>query len=134
MTKTFVRAAAAAFLVAASGCHKKESSAVQTQAQEPQKVEFVPPSDSSVSVDQVKRWMACNMYLDSLSLLFKDSLSTSDAAKQMAYQDHFLKAQDRICVKVGMPGGYAEYLWILRCLGNPVNKRIVDSLKLTTYR
>jgi hypothetical protein len=122
-------------LVCALSCQKKEPAAQNAPAAvEPSKVEFVPPADSSVTIDQMKKWIVCNVYLDSLSLLYKDSFSVNDPAKQMACQDRFVKAEDRICVRLGITGGYAEYLWILRNLGNPKNKRIVDSLKLATYK
>ncbi len=121
-------------VVLTCGCQKNASASKQTVTAEPHKVKFVPPSDSSVTTDQVKKWILCNTYLDSLSILYKDSFLVSDAAKQTRYQENFVKAQDRLCVRVGMSGGYAEYLWILRNIGNPKNKRIVDSLKLATFR
>ena len=115
-------------------CQKKQPAAQAIPAAEPVKTEFVPPADSSVTIDQMKKWVVCNVYLDSLGLLYRDSFPANDPARQMACQDRFLKAQDRICVRLGITGGYAEYLWILRNLKNPRNKRIVDSLKLATYR
>jgi hypothetical protein len=121
-------------LALTSACQKKEPANTQTPAAESRKIDFVPPSDSAVTADQVKKWIICNTYLDSLSLLYKDSFSINDAAKRMAYQDHFVKAQDRICVRVGLTGGYAEYLWVLKASGSPRNKAIVDSLKLTAFR
>jgi hypothetical protein len=82
----------------------------------------------------MKKWLQCNPYLDSLSILYKDSFAGADAARQTKAQEDFVKAQDRICLRVGLPGGYAEYLWALRSASNPKNARILDSLKLTAYK
>jgi hypothetical protein len=130
--------AIATFALAAAlcGCQKKQASpqpAPQPQV-EPKKVEFVPPVDSTVTIDQMKKWLSCNPNLDSLSIRYKDSLSTHDAAKQTKYQEDFVKAQDRICVRLGLLGGYAEYLWILKNAGNPKNARVLDSLKLSANK
>jgi hypothetical protein len=134
VTKQFLLAMMFTMLTVLSGCQKKEiPQKIQPQA-EPQKVEFVPPSDSAVSIEQMKKWLLCNSYLDSLSIIYKDSFAVNDAARQTRYQENFLKAQDKICVRVGLSGGYAEYFWILKSIGNPKNKKIVDSLKLTTYK
>ncbi len=134
MRKVISLVLACTMLVLTSACQKKEPVSGQTATAEPHKVSFIPPSDSSVTMDQVKKWMLCNTYLDSLSALYKDSFLVNDAARQTRYQENFVKAQDRICIRVGMGGGYAEYLWILKNMGNPKNKSIVDSLKLTTFR
>jgi hypothetical protein len=115
-------------------CQKKAQPATPAGASEPRKIEFITPANPTVTAQQAARWLACNPYLDSLSSLYKDSLSSSDPAKRVLYQDHFLKTQDRICVRLGLSGGYQEYVWILKNLGNPTNKRIVDSLKLFTFR
>jgi hypothetical protein len=124
----------AMLLAGLSVCQEKSTVEKQVPQAEPQKVEFVPPSDSLVSIEQMKKWLLCNSYLDSLSIIYKDSFAVSDAARQTRYQEDFLKAQDKICVRVGLTGGYTEYFWILKSIGSPKNKRIVDSLKLTTYK
>jgi hypothetical protein len=121
-------------LAGLSVCQEKKTVEKQVPQAEPQKVEFVPPSDSLVSIEQMKKWLLCNSYLDSLSIIYKDSFAVSDAARQTRYQEDFLKAQDKICVRVGLTGGYTEYFWILKSIGSPKNKKIVDSLKLTTYK
>jgi hypothetical protein len=123
-----------AALIALCACQKNGQPTPSSGALESRKIEFVPPADSAVTVNQAVQWLACNAYLDSLSVLYKDSLSGHDAAQQTMYQDHYLRAQDRICVRLGIQGGYQEYLWILKNLGNPKNKRIADSLKLSTFR
>jgi hypothetical protein len=122
-------------LIVSSACQKKAAVPKQIhRTAEPQKQEFVPPSDSSVTMDQMRKWMQCNPYLDSLSIMYKDSFATGDAAKQTVYQEHFLTAQDKLCVRVGLGGGYTEYLWILKNIGNPKNAAVLESLKLTSYK
>jgi hypothetical protein len=124
----------AMMLASLSSCQEKKTVEKKAPQAEPQKVEFVPPSDSLVSMEQMKKWLLCNSYLDSLSIIYKDSFAVNDAARQTRYQEDFLRAQDKICVRVGLTGGYAEYFWILKSIGIPKNKKIVDSLKLTTYK
>lgn len=125
------------FIAALCVCQKKQQATPlpvpQPQA-EHKKVEFIPPADSTVTIDQMKKWLQCNPYLDSLSIFYKDSLATHDAAKQTKYQEDFMKAQDKICVRVGLTGGYAEYLWILKNISVPKNLKILDSIKLTAYK
>jgi hypothetical protein len=115
------------------GCQKKTPVPEPVPQTEVKKIQFVPPADSTLTIDQMKKWLQCNQYLDSLSILYKDSFSHEDAARQVTVQEDFVKAQDRICVRVGLPGGYAEYLWALTSASNPKNARILDSLKLTVY-
>ena len=128
----FVLLAIAAVLL--FSCQTKKTVEKPAPQPEPQKVDFVAPADSSVTMEQMKKWLVCNSYLDSLSIIYKDSFSVNDAARQTRYQDDFLKAQDKICVRAGLTGGYAEYYWILKSIGSPANKKVVDSLKLTTYK
>jgi hypothetical protein len=116
------------------GCHKKETVSNPEPQIELKKTEFVPPADSTLTIDRMKKWLQCNPYLDSLSILYKDSFATTDAAKQTKIQEDFIKAQDKICVRIGLSGGYAEYLWILKSAGNPKNAKALDSLKLTAYK
>jgi hypothetical protein len=116
------------------GCQKKAAVAEPAAQAEPTKIQFVPPADSLLTIDQMRKWLQCNPYLDSLSILYKDSFSGADAARQTRIQEDFVKAQDRICVRVGLAGGYAEYLWTLRSASNPRNARILDSLKLTAFK
>ena len=98
------------------------------------KTDFVPRPDSAVSISQMRNWLRVNPYLDSLSILFQDSFSTLDPARQTKLQEDFVKAQDLICVRVGLTGGYPEYLWILKNVGNPKNASVLDSCKLTIYK
>jgi hypothetical protein len=116
------------------GCQKKEAVSTPVPQTEMKKVEFVPPADSTLTIDQMKKWLLCNPYLDSLSILYKDSFASTDAVRQTKVQEDFVKAQDRICVRIGLPGGYEEYLWTLQTASNPKNSRILDSLKLTVYK
>ncbi|HUI90667.1 MAG TPA: hypothetical protein VLX68_00330 [Chitinivibrionales bacterium] len=123
-----------ALVAGLSFCQTKKTVEKPTPQPELRKVEFVPPADSVVTMEQMKKWLVCNSYLDSLSVIYKDSFSVNDAARQARYQEDFLKAQDKICVRAGLTGGYAEYCWILKSIGSPANRKIVDSLKLTTYK
>jgi hypothetical protein len=116
------------------GCQKKGPVARTAPQIEYKKAEFVVPADSAVTTDRMKKWLQCNPYLDSLSVLYEDSFATEDAARQTRIQEDFVKAQDMICVRMGLPGGYAEYLWVLQSASNPKNAQILDSLKLTAYK
>jgi hypothetical protein len=121
-------------LIACSSCQNKKPTPAVILQQELKKITFVAPSDSIVSADNMKKWLLCNPYLDSLSVIYKDSFATTNAAKQTRYQDDFVKAQDKICVRMGLLGGYEQYLWILKACTNPVNAKVLDSMKLTAYR
>jgi hypothetical protein len=125
---------ALAAAITLGGCQKKASVPEPAAPAEAKKIQFVPPADSVLTTDQMKKWLQCNPYLDSLSILYKDSFAGTDAARQTRVQEDFVKAQDRICVRVGLPGGYAEYLWALKSASNPKNARVLDSLKLTVYK
>lgn len=122
-----------AVAITLAGCHKNEPAHSAEPRTDLKKTEFVTPSDSTLTVDQMKKWLECNPYLDSLSVLYKDSFTSTDAAHQTRVQEDFVKAQDRICVRLGIQGGYAEYLWTLKSAGNPRNAKIMDSLKLTAF-
>jgi hypothetical protein len=132
---TFLAAMSCATTLIICGCdHKKEAvSSPQLQAEQ-KKIEFVPPADSTLTIERMKKWLLCNPYLDSLSVLYKDSFATTDAARQTRIQEDFIKAQDKICVRIGLPGGYPEYLWILKSASIPKNAKALDSLKLTAYK
>ena len=134
MKTILLTAIVCAFALVICACHKKETVSSPGQQAELKKIEFVPPADSTLTIDRMKKWLQCNPYLDSLSIFYKDSFATTDAARQTKIQEDFIKAQDRICVRVGLPGGYAEYLWILKSASSPKNARALDSLKLTAYK
>jgi hypothetical protein len=89
---------------------------------------FVPPSDSTVSAQQMAAWFSCNSELDSLSGIFTKSLPAGAPALTDSLQYVFSKAQDRLCRKNGLKGGYQEYRWILEHLGSSKNKALYDSL------
>ena len=115
------------------GCRGK-SKAPQAQAPaEIKKIEFVAPLDSSMTIDQIKKMNLCNVLLDSLSIFYQDSFKTKDAALLTRYQEDFSRAQDKICLRAGLAGGYTEYLWVLKNLGNPRNAKLLDSLHLKVY-
>lgn len=98
-----------------------------------QKVPFTPPYDSSITIAQMKKWLSCNPRLDSLSYTYLDSFKTEDAESRLRYQQNFINTQDVICVQQGLTGGYDEYVWILKNLGNRKNKPVLDALKLKTF-
>lgn len=115
------------------GCRGKNKA---PQAQVPfeiKKIEFVAPADSSMTIDQIKKMNLCNMLLDSLSIFYQDSFKSKDAALLTRFQEDFSQAQDKICLRAGLAGGYTEYLWVLKNLGNPRNAKLLDSLHLKVY-
>jgi len=97
------------------------------------KTPFVPRTDSVITVEQMRKWLSCNRRLDSLSYIYLDSFKTEDSELRLRYQQNFIAAQDTICVQQGLTGGYKEYVWILRNSGNKKNKKVLESLNLTTY-
>ncbi|NLG17111.1 MAG: hypothetical protein GX556_07260 [Fibrobacter sp.] len=119
------------------GCKQKNESGKNNPApqvqEETKPINFVPPSDSTISANQIKVWLTCNPLLDSLTIMYSDSFKTEDPAKRMRFQEVFSSAQDRICVKAGLAGGYKEYKWIMNSMGNPKNKPALDSTKLAVY-
>ncbi len=108
-------------------CGKGKEAEKSDSAGDEKKVEFVAPADSSVSVAQMRGWIACNPLLDSLAYLYQDSFKTEDAAARLKYQEEFMQAQDEICVRAGLSGGYEEYRWILVHAGHPRNKAVLES-------
>jgi hypothetical protein len=101
----------------------KEPPAVQSQ----ELIPFVPPADSLITLQQIKAWSLSNTYLDSLAFRYADSFKTNDPTHRIRYQEDFIAAQNQICVRAGLRGGYAEYTWIIKNSGNPKNKPILDS-------
>ena len=96
-------------------------------------VPFTPPGDSAISADQMMAWSTCNPLLDSLTFMYADSFKTEDPAGLLRYQEDFINAQDRICVRAGLPGGYQEYKWILQHMGLPKNRSILESANAKTF-
>jgi len=97
------------------------------------KVPFTPKADSSITIDQMRKWLSCNKRLDSLSFTFLDLFKTDDSELRLQYQQNFIAAQDTICVQQGLTGGHEEYVWILRNSSNRKNKKVLESLNLTPY-
>jgi len=138
MKSTIIVLIACALAFTAVSCKKKtpppsQKPAVQ-QDMHARKINFILPADSIVSIDKMSKWLQCNPYLDSLSHRYRDSFAVKNSAQLTRYQETFTKAQDLICVRVGLLGGYDEYLWILRATANPANTKILDSLKLTLFK
>jgi hypothetical protein len=115
------------------GCQKKKPPQAQAVAVETKKIEFVPPADSSMTIEQIKKMNPCNVLLDSLSTFYQDSFKTRNAALLTRFQEDFSRAQDKLCLRSGLAGGYVEYLWVLKNLGNPRNAKLLDSLHLKVY-
>lgn len=94
---------------------------------------FVPPADSSISSGQMQAWSACNQLLDSLTFRYADSFKTEDPGILMRYQEDFITAQNKICIRAGLPGGYQEYRWILQNMGVDKNRKILQSANAQTF-
>jgi hypothetical protein len=90
---------------------------------------FIPPPDSLISAAQIAAWFACNQKLDSLSMILTKSLTADATALDDSVALCFSKKQDTICARSGLPGGYAQYLWITDHLGGSANRRLFDSVK-----
>ncbi|MBN1760435.1 MAG: hypothetical protein JW863_19055 [Chitinispirillaceae bacterium] len=103
----------------------------KTEQQKP--VPFTPPADSAISVDQMMAWSTCNPLLDSLTFRYADSFKTEDPAALLRYQEDFITAQDRICVRAGLPGGYHEYKWVLQNMGLDKNRAILESAHAQSF-
>jgi hypothetical protein len=96
-------------------------------------VPFVPPADSAISVDRMKSWSSCNPLLDSLTFRYADSFKTEDPATLMRYQEDFINAQDKICIRAGLPGGFQEYKWILQNMGLEKNRPMLESVNAQSF-
>jgi hypothetical protein len=86
-----------------------------------------------MTIEQIKKMNTCNVLLDSLSTFYQDSFKTRNAALLTRFQEDFSRAQDKLCLRSGLAGGYVEYLWVLKNLGNPRNAKLLDSLHLKVY-
>lgn len=137
MKKSLILLGVAATLAIVAGCaQKKEPAKAQAAtavAPVAQKVPFVAPADSAISRDRLTKWLACNPLLDSLSIMYQDSFKVDDAGIKLRRQSDFTKAQDRICVRAGLAGGYDEYLWVRKVMGVSRNKTLLDSLGVGVY-
>lgn len=126
------------FLIAASlltifpACTKQIEETEKKEV-EFKKIAFTPPQNSSITVEQIRRWLSCNCRLDSLSEVYLDSFRTENPESRMRYQRNFIKIQDYICIQQGLLGGYDEYVWILNNSGNKKNIRVFDSIKTEAY-
>ena len=103
------------------------------EAAAPSRAPFVPPDDSAVTPPRMKAWSSCNPLLDSLTYRYADSFKTDDPAALLRYQEDFIAAQDRICVRAGLPGGFEEYTWILQSLGLEKNRGVAESANAQAF-
>lgn len=108
---------------------KKTSEKTVTVKPEP----FVAPEDSCISEKQLIAWQACNPLLDSLTFRYTDSFKTDDPAALLRYQEDFITAQDKICVRAGLPGGYREYTWILQFMGIEKNREVLKAANAQSF-
>lgn len=81
----------------------------------------------------MKAWSGCNPLLDSLTFRYADSFKTEDPTAFMRYQEDFIAAQNKICVRAGLPGGYQEYKWILQHMGIEKNRAVLQSANAQTF-
>jgi hypothetical protein len=84
-------------------------------------------------MQQITSWKECNPLLDSLTYRYADSFKTEDATARMRYQDDFITAQNKICVRAGLRSGYDEYKWILQNMGNSKNRALLDSINVQKF-
>lgn len=140
--KTIVPLCAILAILLQNGCREKPSddtsatsknATVAETAESPKPGPFTPPGDSTITSDQMIAWSTCNPLLDSLTFRYADSFKTEDPAELLRYQEDFISAQDRICVRAGLPGGYKEYKWILKHMGLPKNHSILESANAQTF-
>jgi hypothetical protein len=121
-------------LVLMPGCIRKKKAPPPpppkpVQQEAPKRV-FSPRADSLLTMEQVKKWSACNPLLDSLSVMYQDSFKVADPQARISSQTSFTQVQDRICTREGL-AGYNEYAWISGVMGNPRNKALLDTLGMT---
>lgn len=95
--------------------------------------QFNPPEDSSISIEQFNSWKNCNPLLDSLAIRYADSFKTQNGEELLRYQHDFKVAQDKICIRAGLKGGYKEYKWILDNMWLEKNKKVLDSLLVRKF-
>ncbi|MBN1578638.1 MAG: hypothetical protein JW913_18890 [Chitinispirillaceae bacterium] len=107
--------------------------AIQTEQTAPAPVPFIPPADSSITPARMKAWSGCNPLLDSLTFRYADSFMTKDPAAFIRYQEDFIAAQNKICIRAGLPGGYPEYKWILQHMGIEKNRAVLQSANAQTF-
>ena len=119
------------------GCQKKPATtntAGQTLSSSTLSDEdFVPPADSTLTTLQITRWLSCNPALDSLAILYKDSVASPNTATRSIAQENFRRMQNRICEKMGFVGGYAEYSWVITAIKASANTALRDSLGMSTF-
>ncbi len=121
-------------LLGSSGCQNEADSPDASQdGRALTKTEFIAPPDSTISVGQLRKWSSCNQLLDSLTFMYEDSFKVDDAGVRLRYQNDFLKAQDAICVRMGLRGGYDEYVYIRKVMGHPRNRHLLDSVGMAMY-
>ncbi len=107
------------FLIIALNCTKKEDEKVKSTIQN---TPIISHKDSTITKEQIEKWIKCHPYLDTLSYFYQDSFNIKNPQKLLYYQEQFPKAQDSICLSQGLLGGYKEYLWITSNIGLKKNR------------
>jgi hypothetical protein len=113
------------------GCAQKKNHDAEKERNTVTITAFVPPQDSSFSRPEMTAWFACHRPLDSLSEIFTRTLANDSTLEHEQAMKQFASAQDTICARCGLAGGYAHYRWITEHLGTPRNSRLYDSFKAT---
>ena len=114
------------FLLFDFGCNNDKSKEIKSYS-------LPDSSDSTITIVQMKKWLSCNPYLDSLSYRYIDSFKTDNPDIRLRHQINFMRLQDSICVEQGLLGGYEEYMYILKSSGKKQNRKILDSLGIKTF-
>jgi hypothetical protein len=94
---------------------------------------FNPSADSTISQMQIKSWSVCNTLLDSLTFRYADSFKTEDPVAILRYQEDYINAQDKICIRAGLPGGYQEYKWILENMSAAKNRNLLEAVNAKSF-
>jgi hypothetical protein len=112
---------------------KMNQKSTPTLRDTPAEVTFSPPTDSTITMKQMTSWQRCNPLLDSLAFRYTDSFKTQNPEALLRYQEDFIAAQKKICVRTGLPGGYREYRWILRNMGIEKNRTVLESANAQSF-
>lgn len=131
--RSFLFAAVAMSAVTLTTCQKGEALPPVSRTDLGEPIPFVAPPDSGISVEQMRSWNLCNHFLDSLSQVYRDSFATDEPSRRSKYEQDFVSAQDVVCVRQGLKGGYEEYLWIMQALAHPRNKMLRDSFGIVVH-
>lgn len=127
---------ASAVILTISSCNDKKEAQQPTPPPAPKPTTtaspFAPNPNGQLTPLQAKFWLAVNPTLDSIAITYSEKLTSKDTAVYNGAATEYNTARESTCKSAGLSGGYEEYLWISKNIGNPVNKPLLDSLKLQT--